>query len=114
MSTKTIKKQEWALASYALQDALTDFYLSRQALLCSPRTLKWYQWTLGKISQWLFSNGVTSPEEITARHIRAVCRQNIWDKTSVLLRDSFQPSHNMIIHGQAASFACVFAALSSA
>ena len=71
MCSTKVKKQEWALASYALQDALTDFYLSRQALLCSPRTMKWYQWTLGKISEWLFSNGVTSPEEITARHIRA-------------------------------------------
>jgi hypothetical protein len=30
MSQTTKNKQEWALASYALQDAYTDFILSRQ------------------------------------------------------------------------------------
>jgi len=38
-----------------------------------------------------------------------ICRQDIWYKTCVLLRESFQPLHNMIIHGQAASYACSLA-----
>ena len=42
-----------------------------------------------------------------------VCRSSIWDKSSIELRESIQPSHNMIIHGQAAGFACVFTVLSS-
>ncbi len=71
MSTTTETKQAWALASYALHDAFTDFILSRQAMLCSPRTLAWYSFTLGKVMQWLVDNGVTSPQEITARHVRA-------------------------------------------
>ena len=71
MLTKTEPKQAWALASYALSDAFTDFILSRQAMLCSPRTLAWYSFTLGKVMQWLVDNGVNSPADITARHVRA-------------------------------------------
>ena len=71
MSPKTDTKQKWALASYALNDAYTDFILSRQAMLCSPRTLSWYAFTLGKVIDWLVENGVTTPEEIQARHVRA-------------------------------------------
>ncbi len=70
MSATTDTKQAWALASYALHDAFTDFMLSRQAMLCSPRTLAWYSFTLGKVMQWLVDNGVSSPQEITARHVR--------------------------------------------
>jgi len=71
MSPKTETKQKWALASYALSDAYTDFILSRQAMLCSPRTVSWYSFTLGKVLNWLLENGVTTPDEIQARHIRA-------------------------------------------
>jgi len=71
MSPKTDTKQKWALASYALNDAYTDFILSRQAILCSPRTISWYTFTLGKVMDWLVENGVSTPEEIQARHIRA-------------------------------------------
>lgn len=67
---KTQEKQEWALASYVMGDAITDFILSRQAMLCSPRTVEWYSWTLGKFIKWLENEDVTSPDEITARHIR--------------------------------------------
>lgn len=71
MSPKTDTKQKWALASYALNDAYTDFILSRQAMLCSPRTINWYTFTLGKVMNWLVENCVLAPEEIQARHIRA-------------------------------------------
>jgi integrase/recombinase XerD len=71
MSQKTKKKQEWALASYALHDAYTDFILSRQAMLCSPRTLSWYRYTLGKVFCWLEENGITSPDQLAARDVRA-------------------------------------------
>jgi integrase/recombinase XerD len=71
MSPETLTRQEWALASYALQDAFTDFVLSRQAILCSPKTLGWYRFILSKFVESLAENGVISPQEITARHIRA-------------------------------------------
>ncbi|MBN1304373.1 MAG: tyrosine-type recombinase/integrase [Anaerolineales bacterium] len=71
MSPQVKTHQEWALASYALQDAYTDFILSRQAMLCSPQTLRWYRVILGMVMEWLANNGVTSPEEIAARHVRA-------------------------------------------
>jgi len=71
MSPNTDTKQKWALASYALTDAYTDFILSRQAMLCSPKTLSWYTFTLGKVIDWLVENGVTAPDEIQARHVRA-------------------------------------------
>src|SRR5262245_15169874 len=71
MSTKTDTNQAWALASYALNDAYTDFILSRQAMLCGERTIAWYSFTLGKVMEWMVQNGVTSPPEISARHVRA-------------------------------------------
>ena len=70
MSQTTHKKTEWALASYVLTDAMTDFILSRQAKLCTPRTVQWYSWTLGKFLKWLESEGVNKPEEITSRYVR--------------------------------------------
>lgn len=71
MFTKTDEKQKWALASFALRDAYTDFILSRQAMLCSPKTLNWYTFTLGKVIEWWIENGITTPQEIEARHVRA-------------------------------------------
>jgi integrase/recombinase XerD len=71
MFTKTDPKQARALASYALNDAFTDFILSRQAMLCGEKTIAWYSFTLGKVMEWMIRNGVTSPQEISARHVRA-------------------------------------------
>ena len=71
MFSKTDEKQKWALASYALRNAYTDFILSRQAMLCSPKTINWYSFTLGKVIEWMVENGITMPKEIEARHIRA-------------------------------------------
>ncbi|MEW5827796.1 MAG: tyrosine-type recombinase/integrase, partial [Chloroflexota bacterium] len=71
MSSNTHTKQKWALASYALTDTNTDFILSRQAMLCSARTLNWYSFTLGKVIEWLIVNGIIAPDHIQARHVRA-------------------------------------------
>lgn len=71
MFSKTDTKQKWAIASFILQDAYTDFILSRQAMLCSPNTIVFYHTTAGKFIQYLEENGVTKPEEVTARYIRA-------------------------------------------
>jgi integrase len=71
MSPKTDTKPKWALASYELNDAYTDFILSRQAMLCSPRTISWYTFTLGRVLDWMVENGISVPEEIQARHVRA-------------------------------------------
>ncbi len=58
MSTISQQKQKWALDSVDLQDALTDFVLSRQAMLCSPKTVEWYSWILGKFRDHLEAQGV--------------------------------------------------------
>ncbi len=64
-------KQKWAVVSYLLQNPYTDFILSRQAMLCSPSTLRFYSFTAGKFMQWLEQNGILKPEEITTHHIHA-------------------------------------------
>ncbi|MBX3002775.1 MAG: tyrosine-type recombinase/integrase [Anaerolineales bacterium] len=63
-------REEWALASAGLQDAYTDFILSRQAILCSEQTIKWYGYTAGNFIGWLKENNVGHPAEIQARHVR--------------------------------------------
>ena len=69
MSTKTAQTK-WTLASFALRDAYTDFVLSRQAMQCTPATLEFYKHTAGKFLEWLETQGVTSPQELTARYVR--------------------------------------------
>jgi site-specific recombinase XerD len=71
MSQEVQTKHKWAVASYALQDAYTDFMPSRQAKICSPATLRLYSFTAGKFVQWLEQNGVLKPEDITTHHIHA-------------------------------------------
>ncbi|HLO30791.1 MAG TPA: tyrosine-type recombinase/integrase [Anaerolineales bacterium] len=61
----------WASASRSLYEAYTDFLLSRQAIMCTERTISWYAFTLDKVMAWMVANGVTSPPEISARHVRA-------------------------------------------
>ncbi len=75
MSTRTVIKQEWTLASVALTDAYTDFILSRQAMQCSAATLDFYKYTAGKFLLWLEQCGITSPHEIHARHVREFLAQ---------------------------------------
>jgi site-specific recombinase XerD len=90
MSQKTDTKQKWAVASYELQDAYTDFILSRQAMLCSPKTIRFYHFTAGRFVKYLEDNGVTEPEGVSARYIRAY----LASLASQDLSDSY-------IHGQA-------------
>jgi site-specific recombinase XerD len=67
-TTKT--KQEWSLASVALCDGYTDFTLSREAMNCTPSTLVFYEYTVGKFLKWIEQHGVISSEEVTACYIR--------------------------------------------
>jgi integrase/recombinase XerD len=67
--TKT--KQEWSLASVALRDAYTDFILSRQAMNCTPVTMTFYRFTAGKFLEWIERQGVTGPEQVSARDARS-------------------------------------------
>ncbi len=48
MSHLKLVKPTKAVASELLQDAWTDFLLSRQAMLVSPNTLRTYKYTIGK------------------------------------------------------------------
>jgi site-specific recombinase XerD len=66
VSTTKIK----ALASKIFDDAFLDFLLSRQAMMCTPRTIQFYEFVLGKVLSWLKVNQVDSPEQITSRHVR--------------------------------------------
>lgn len=68
--TKTTIQEKWTLASIALHDAFTDFMLSRQAMRCTPATMEFYKFTAGRFIGWLADNGVTSPQDVTARYIR--------------------------------------------
>jgi site-specific recombinase XerD len=68
-------QQKWTLASLALTDAYTDFILSRQAMNCTPATLEFYRHTAGAFLSWLESQGVTDPEDVTARYVRQYLAQ---------------------------------------
>lgn len=67
---RTQTKQSWTLASVALRDAFTDFMLSRQAMNCAPMTMQFYRYTAGGFLSWCEAQGLTSPEEVTARVVR--------------------------------------------
>jgi integrase/recombinase XerD len=71
MLSKTKTTQKWTLASFALLDAYTDFILSRQAMQCTTATLEFYRFTAGKFLSWIEAQSVTTPQEITPRHVRA-------------------------------------------
>jgi site-specific recombinase XerD len=70
MSKKSSSAPAWVSAFPDLWHAFHDFILSRK-ILCSERTIEWYSFTLLKALGWMVENGVTRPEEITARHVRA-------------------------------------------
>src|SRR5687768_2096584 len=53
-----------------LLDAYTDFILSRQASNCTPATLEFYKYTAGVFLEWVEKQGITRPEEVTARYVR--------------------------------------------
>ncbi len=72
MGSQINSNRTWALAFVELQDAYTDFMMSRQSMLVTPRTMRYYEFTLGKIMEFLQENNVHSPCEIKSRHIRAL------------------------------------------
>ena len=73
--TLALKHQPFNISSPALHDALTDFILSRQAMGCTKTTIQNYRWTLAKFITWLETQGVTSPQEVAARHVRQYLSQ---------------------------------------
>lgn len=56
---------------YPLEDAWQDFYLSREAMLLSPGSLRLLRFTVGRFVEWLKAQEVTSPGQVTAGHVRA-------------------------------------------
>jgi integrase/recombinase XerD len=70
MSPKIETTQKWVLGSVALQDAYTDFILSRQAALVSKNTLLYYKFTTGLFIHWLEEQGIARPDEVQARQVR--------------------------------------------
>lgn len=68
MQTQTAARID--LAAFPLAACYTDFMLSRQAMRCTRSTLEWYTFTTGAFVKWLSENGVLTPDEITARHVR--------------------------------------------
>lgn len=57
-------------ASPTIDDAYMDFYLSRQAMNCTKSTLSFYQNTARFFLLWAEEQGVTSPEQVSAKHVR--------------------------------------------
>ena len=70
MTAKTKTTPRWTLASVALHDAYTDFILSRQAINATFATLQFYRRTAGVFLAWIEQQSVTTPAEVTARHVR--------------------------------------------
>lgn len=91
MATKTDKKQAWTLASFRLSDSFTDFMLSRKVMQCSPGTLKFYRYTLGRFLTWIEGQGITAPPEVDARIIRAYLAE--LSSQSPPLKDTYIHSH---------------------
>lgn len=57
-----------------LQDAFQDFMLSREAKNVTERTLSYYEFTLGRVIEFLESKGVTTVDQIQAKHIRLLIK----------------------------------------
>lgn len=66
MSTNSINLEK----ATALDEAYTDFILSKEAILVSKGTIKFYNGTTLRFIHWLKQGGIESPEFINSRHIR--------------------------------------------
>ena len=53
-----------------LDESYLDFRLSRQAALLSPRTIEFYERTVGELISFLSERGIYEPEGITSALIR--------------------------------------------
>jgi site-specific recombinase XerD len=71
MYPEKTENSTWTPAPDALKDAFNDFILSRQAILCSPSTLRFYQFTAGKFVEFLARMGLGCPSQVGAKHVRA-------------------------------------------
>jgi site-specific recombinase XerD len=71
MENHSQNSQNRTLASNRFNDVLLDFLLSRQAMMCTDRTIDWYRYILGKIIEWLVEHNVNEPEQISNKHVRA-------------------------------------------
>ncbi len=58
-----------------LQDAYTDFILSREAKNVTDRTLQFYKFILSKIIDFFTERGLSKVGEIQARHIRLLIKK---------------------------------------
>lgn len=70
MFNEDVSQRNKASASISLEEAYTDFVLSREAMLCRPRTIQFYVFTLGKFMDWIAKGSVVRADEISARHVR--------------------------------------------
>ncbi len=77
MENQNPKSPKRTLASKKLEIPLADFILSRQAMMCTPRTVAWYEFNLNKILTWFERQGVDSPGAITSRHVRLLLGEMI-------------------------------------
>jgi integrase/recombinase XerD len=58
-------------ASTLIEQAYLDFRLSRQAMLVSDKTLRFYHFTLGRFIQWQVARGKAKPLELSVNDIRS-------------------------------------------
>lgn len=58
-------------SDHLILEAYQDFILSRKASLLSPKTIEYYEYTVGELVEWLISKGYTTPDQITSTDIRA-------------------------------------------
>jgi integrase/recombinase XerD len=72
-----------------LRDAFLDFMLSREAMLCTRRTIEFYQFTLGKVLDLFESKEIFLCDEITRRDVRAY----LTEMRKRELSDSYIHSH---------------------
>jgi site-specific recombinase XerD len=78
-----------ASALPGFQDAFLDFMLSRKAMMCTKATIEFYQFTLGKVFDWMYASGVTDIESISSTTVRAYLASMI----SRELSDSYVNAH---------------------
>lgn len=70
MSHLRLVPVEKAVASRELEDAWTDFLLSREAMLVSVNTLRTYNYTAGRFVAWITAESIHSPCQMKAKHVR--------------------------------------------
>ncbi len=72
MNNQFQESQNRTLASKFVNNVFLDFLLSRQAMMCTDETIKYYEYNLGRILDWMQEHGVEKPEEINSRHVRTL------------------------------------------